>query len=251
MISHKMYIKKQDVILLNSYSYSSVTAGHKAILSSTIPPNYIRFYVPDCKFTIVANQLYYFGLIEENLKKACRARTKRDSYLAKAMEYKDIIIRYRSIFGKSYRLSKTQKQLLSTTYISSIDLSKLKQQEQAARARARARLLKQKFKEIKRERLSLARWLSNDIKYITLRYNDKVYLRINKDQIETSKYASMDMKRAKTLYYIMQHHKICREYDGYRMSYNNNNLVIGCHTIDRLEIDRIAKLAGWGGVVYE
>ena len=78
----------------------------------------------------------------------------------------------------------------------------------------------------------------------------KVYLRYNEagEEIETSMSASAPAREAKILY---ERIKAGKDVKGFKIGYytvisSNGKLKIGCHEIEREEIERIAKLMDWG-----
>ncbi len=238
---------KKDILFFNCYNYSNTTVRHKQAVRSAIPPHYIIFDVPDASTNREANIKYFFAQLRDNLFKASKARTRKRYYLAEAERFRLTILQYRSLFHCS-RLSKEQKNILSSHIVSTELLAYIVQTENKLKQAKIRKLQTEKKQYIANEAQNIQNWIANTRNYLSRQiYDRKVYLRIsaNKQQIETSKGSDMDIDKAKRLYCIMQRVESCSEYDGYRMSYNSNHLQIGCHNIDRSEIERIAKLAGW------
>ncbi len=74
-------------------------------------------------------------------------------------------------------------------------------------------------------------------------------LRLSKDgqQVETSQYISVSVKAARYLYALIRQGKdiIGHKIDGYTVISINGTLKIGCHNIDRKEIERFARVMTW------
>lgn len=115
-----------------------------------------------------------------------------------------------------------------------------------------------KRKEEKRKEKELLeripRWLSGSS--LMGDYIDKIektYLRvhpIDQDSVQTSKHAVVTIKAAKVLFHMIQTGKDIKGYtiDGYTVIGINGVLTIGCHKIERDEINRFAALMGWGQI---
>lgn len=114
----------------------------------------------------------------------------------------------------------------------------------------------------KKQVQSLADWLNisyNEAKKLPI---DSVYLRVSisnfwneKEKaytdapcVETSKGARVSLNAAKILFKMIQSGQDVKGYDidGYTVISLNGKLKIGCHDIERDEINRFAKSQGWG-----
>lgn len=77
--------------------------------------------------------------------------------------------------------------------------------------------------------------------------SDKVYLREKNNEVETSKGARVSLQAAKILFEMIKAGKdiIGYKIDGYTVLGMNGVLKIGCHEIERTEIERFAKTQNW------
>ena len=103
-----------------------------------------------------------------------------------------------------------------------------------------AELAEQKQRLVKwRRGANIPVWMFNNI--------DSVYLRAKGDEIETSKGARVSLKSGQALYSAIKSGRDVKGYDieGYTVISLNGVLKVGCHEIQRSEIDRFAKKQGW------
>lgn len=120
-------------------------------------------------------------------------------------------------------------------------------EKREAEAKERARLAQIEAEKKAKKDLSL--WKKG--KQIRLPYSiDTVYLRNIEDTVETSKGAVVSVKAAKILFDLIKEGKDIKGFDidGYTVVGLNGVLTIGCHKIERKEINRFAKVMGWGTI---
>ena len=145
---------------------------------------------------------------------------------------------YVTLFKLSSLLIKSEKELL-TLDINSIFAGCNFTELRAKREKSKT------AKQIKENKKRLFNWCGCKVAY----KRDKVYLRVNdKEQtIETTKSANVPIREAKILYDRIQAGK---DIKGFKIGYYtvisiNGVLKIGCHEIERDEINRIAKILNW------
>ena len=122
------------------------------------------------------------------------------------------------------------------------------------------KLAEQAIKAIKKrqkeQKESLTKWINGE-QIETWFFNsiDKVYLRMvsneDGDFIQTSKGAEITLKAGKVLFELMKAGKDIKGIildDRYTVISLNGVLTIGCHKIERSEINRFAGLMGWGSI---
>lgn len=107
--------------------------------------------------------------------------------------------------------------------------------------------------ETKKQIEAIEKWLNGENIYI--HNSDKVYLRVidsyplinGGKEIETSKGARVSVKSGKLLFDMIQAGKdiVGHDIDGYTVIRLNGILKIGCHEIERAEIERFAKSQNW------
>lgn len=100
----------------------------------------------------------------------------------------------------------------------------------------------------KKAKKDIIKWKNGQSVYVS--NLPKVYLRINGDRIETSKGAQVTIRSASVLFQMIQQGKNIKDHviDHYTVTGINGVLTIGCHKIERSEINRIAKLLKWGKI---
>jgi len=116
---------------------------------------------------------------------------------------------------------------------------------------ARKKELKARKEQLKLQNEYLAKWLSGaNIQYQFFNLIDGVYLRAIGDNLQTSKGAEVSLKAAKILFKMIQAGKDIKgfEIDGFTVIGLNGVLTIGCHKIERSEINRFAVSQNWGTI---
>jgi hypothetical protein len=105
---------------------------------------------------------------------------------------------------------------------------------------------KRKENEKKRIEQDLKKFINYEISWFKSEFN---YLRVTKDgeNIETNEGAKVTMQEARILYKMI---KAGKDIKGHKIGYYtvisiNGSLKIGCHNIERNEINRIANLLNW------
>ncbi|HTJ52564.1 MAG TPA: hypothetical protein VL443_24055 [Cyclobacteriaceae bacterium] len=131
------------------------------------------------------------------------------------------------------------------------DLSKLQSTFEAQKLEAQRRELAQENERREKAKKEIAKWKRGA--NIRLYYHvDEVYLRFNASDnvVETSHGARVNVKQAKILFERIKSGKdvIGFVIDGYTVLGLNGVLTIGCHKIERKEINLFAKKMGWGQI---
>lgn len=88
------------------------------------------------------------------------------------------------------------------------------------------------------------------VETVYLRENVREYGVERTPVVETSKGARVELGRAKILFDLIKSGRDIKGFDldGYTVIGLNGVLTIGCHKIERKEINRFAKLMGWGQI---
>lgn len=94
------------------------------------------------------------------------------------------------------------------------------------------------------------RSLNNLVETVYLRENVREYEVERTPIVETSKGARVDLDKAKVLFDLIKSGRDIKGFDldGYTVIGLNGVLTIGCHKIERKEINRFAKLLNWGQI---
>lgn len=238
----QIWDKDNNTVFFTSREYSSTTSGHKSVVHYAINHKRI-FTVPEVclndkygtKELHNKNVRYYLDTLESLINKQNKARKYdyRPTISATLTEFQE----YTKLFRLSHLLTKTERKLLvitdSNELFSGCDFTELR----LKRAKAETR------KQIEANKKRLFAWLGCKVPY----KENKVYLRAYNDNIETSKGANVPIREAEILYNRIKQGK---DIKGYKIGYYtvislNGVLKIGCHEIERAEIDRLAKVLNW------
>jgi hypothetical protein len=235
------------IVLLTNRTYSNTTAKH---LSG------VRYAVNHLQRVYCA---YPDGSIEKNLKAfegqmktqheiitapRKRPQTKQAAILAMGA-IADNIDAYLAAMGTTfpngfdelplfYEFAKSQNIETLQTGLSNINEVRTERQRLAA--------LKQE-KEAKERRI---KWLKGE--NVSIYSEGHVYLRAKDGYIETSKGAKVAIQEARILFDRIAQGKDVKGFEigSYTVISMNGVLTIGCHKIERKEINRLSKKLGWG-----
>jgi len=240
------------IVLLTNRTYSNTTAKH---LSG------VRYAVNHLQRVYCA---YPDGSIEQNLKaftadikgqytdfaNTRKRQHTKDAALVNMARIADNIDAYLSAIGTAfqdveiqqsfdelplfYEFAKSQNIETLQTVLSNINEVRTERQRLAA--------LKQE-KEAKERRI---KWLKGE--NVSIYSENHVYLRAKDGYIETSKGAKVGIQEARILFDRIAQGKDVKGYqiEHYTVISMNGVLTIGCHKIERKEINRLSKKLGWG-----
>jgi hypothetical protein len=236
--------KGQVVVLLNSENYSISTGKHKNYVRRAIS-QYEQFDVPNLpgygsmgEEKHAVNVTAYENEAIEFIKKAARARQNKEWLLRSAMSEISEMKRYAEFFD--VKLTDSQQDLINR-----MENNQILTDEIVAELKEREKVRRQAVLEKNKE--EIAEWLKGE-RYSLPSSIDKVFLRRKDDTIETSMGANVSVVEARLL-----HHAIKNGMDikgrkiGYYtvLSFNGKILTVGCHKIEKSEIDRFAKSQNW------
>jgi hypothetical protein len=240
----QIWDKDNSIVFFTSRSYSNTTAKHKDCVHYAINHKKI-FTLPDVDMNSKwdtterheKNKNYYLNSIEDLIKKQHNAR--KVNYMPDIENLLNEFREYINLFKLAGKLIKAERELLT------IDINTLFNGCNFTELRAK----KEKQKTAK-QIADNKKWLKNWLGGLVVPYKaNKVYLRYNQltDEIETTKSAKVPAKEAKILYLRIQAGK---DIKGMKIGYYtvislNGVLKIGCHEIERDEINRLAKLLNW------
>jgi hypothetical protein len=239
-----IYAKDENIVFFNSGSYSSSTGHHQSMTRQAVRHKII-FTVPvvnlnsqykcDLKQAHEKNIAYYLNGIENFVNKQKRAR--KYSYVSNINGLLSEFQEYVKLFKLSHSLKKAEKELLNYSDASAIlggcNFTNLREKQAKA----------QSEKQIRDAKKRLFAWLGCKVPY----KKDKVYLRSHGDIIETTRGASVPIREARILYDRI---RMGKDIKGFQIGYYtvigiNGTLKIGCHEIERDEINRLAKSLNW------
>ena len=252
----------QKVILFNAASYSVSTGQHQGIVRRAIPANITVFTVPFDQYGASYRTVYLDGVSHKDVivwfrhqcvkayESAARARSAFEWKLGDAERLHN---EFRLYVG-AFELGEQARDALKIVgdlaeRFSGVDLEELRKnlRERAAKAAAKKReAMKGKIEQ----------WRAGDgsvriygLKPQLLRVVQARNFGKDLDQpyVQTSDGAEVTEQEARVAYKLLQRGKLTHGYKlgNYTVISVNGQLKIGCHVIDREEIDSLATARGW------
>ena len=232
-------------IAVATRSWSMTTSGHQSAARRAIPIGTKVIYVYD--FACIQDMLASASSqINGLLEKASVARSKKDDYLGQAKDIADNFNAYSLATGSVLQI-KAELPVGS-------DLSAIKQAIKDRQAAELAEKQRQERVAAERRASTLQGWRDgNPDARAWMLSGVRVALRINGDEVETTRGASIPVADAKSLWPIIQR---CIRGDKcftpgqplghYRLTriHANGSIIVGCHHIDYTEIEAIARQLG-------
>ena len=232
------------VILFTTKSYSNSTARHKSYTARAISSSYNTFYVPRLDITEAGahkeNVAHYASMIIEARTDALRARAHGAAYAKRAQELREDLNNYKATF-KIKGKTKLPGLLFTSKQLDEINAraQKAEAADKVRRERARARAAAE-------EAAHVIEWRAGT--YNGQLYHTPTMLRVNKDEIETSKGARVPLDAGRLIY---KRSKRAEVMPGQHIgSFEINEIgpevvIIGCHEIPLKEIEALAVALGW------
>lgn len=249
-IAQKVRDKKGNVVFVafNSKTYSNTTTKHQSAVRRALFQDVLAIpnaYPYDNRESFAEHcaQSAKNALVSQG-----RARKNKETYQSLASGQIAIWHTYcllmKQAGKKVCKLTKAQKLVLGTE---NVDLEAVREAEEKAIKKAvadkkkRAKLLHEQELKI------LADWKAG--KREELPYLQTIYetvLRINGENVETSRNAAVTVQSAKTLWKMIEDGRDVKGHtiDGYTVISMNGVLKVGCHVIDKSEVERIGGELG-------
>jgi hypothetical protein len=258
-------ILNRNTVLITDRSYSVTTAKHLSELRSAVSHYENRIYCNNPKETIFENIKHIgfdlrqcFLTLNNPRKKAVTKETAKleiqriiENTNKLLQAFNTDINKLQKEFKKQFRTIdfKEDSKILEFFDLwevaQNLDLDKLAKLN-AKRTKKLAAIEKRKQKQLEKENAEkIANWLNGENAYI--RNVSKVYLRVNGEEIETSQGAFVPLHEGKFLFQMIQAGKDIKGHTigNYTVLGINGVLTIGCHKIERSEIERFAQLMKW------
>lgn len=234
---------RPDVVLFNSNKYSVSTSKHQSYVRGAIHTAKV-FKVPYPEGNHIANLEYYLLSIKNLIFDATQSRVNTYAILCNAEHTKSEALEYAKLFKSS--------SLKVTKAIKRLKMSSPELEEKVISQREKARIKEEKQNAEKATAYTLIRdkdvpdWLSGLSGY-GVNILPESYLRVKDDRIETSHGATVSLESGKLLFERINAGKdvIGHEIESYTVISMNGVLKIGCHVIERTEIERFAKTQNW------
>jgi len=240
---HVVNKEGENGLLFTERGYSNTTAGHIQIVKSAC--NHLNIIsVCDPANSEEANFEAWKNKAEEIAKNLVKAK-KPEIYINQISDIKERVNKYAQFFGLEIpkflvdSLSITNKEEFLSYQASAEERAKEKQREEDKKT---AKKVKEELKKFRAFKIST---MYNRLKVDYLRYNKET------DEIETSQAVKIKADICKRFY--VNHVKTLKECKGcdiklidYKVKeINKKCIIIGCHTIELKEINKIAKLLNW------
>jgi len=246
---------KPGLVLINSRGYSNSTAKHENYVRRALH-GVKRFTVPSVGWSKYGYQneidhaanLEYYRLKISNLVFDAKKAIKNSEFLARQAQGMHAgLLDYCDSFG----LDKSEFEKI-VIIDSELQIKIDKQRTKQAEREEKERLFNEQLMEFAKNQ-SLPAWyqfsempkLQGKTVYPSIL--PYAYLRVNGSEVETSHGAKVPLKAAKVLFELIQSGRDIKGYQigNYTVIGINGVLTIGCHKIERSEIERFAKTQNW------
>lgn len=246
---------KPNVVLLTTKTYSVSTAKHIGYVHSAIGGHIKTFNVPALGLSDRAHKTnleFYKNMREDCLSKALRAVKDTAWLINQAKMYNGQALDYCHEFGLIKKYSKPFQDVL---FITEALQAKVDKQEFNRIHAEEIKAQKDRIFQSELYNLVLPVWLRHGVDYPegysihSLSKLSNSFLRVSNDGqcIETTQGATVTLKEGHLLYKAIQQKKDIHGWQigSYTVIGINGVLTIGCHTIERSEIERFAIAQGW------
>jgi hypothetical protein len=240
-----------ETVILNRHSFSNSTSKHQSLArSASRHHNQLLIDIPlwNNRGLVYGQNDFNSLIVSHNEKiaadylvKASRARKNADWFTGMAYAHLNSLVKYAALLGLEYQAG---------------DLSELQAAAIEADKKRKAAEKIRKAEKIAEQAEALEKWRNGENVY---RHFEITALRINEDQIETSRGANIPLDHAIKAWPLLKRiHDSGKEYVAgdhsiklghYTVSrITRENMIVGCHTIPFAEIVNIAKQLKLEGV---
>lgn len=249
-------IIKPGIVLFTNRKYSVSTSAHVSACSSAcshmeqIIVAYPDGYLSDNLKAFTSEISSALEIISNPRKKAEtkeRAKGELSSIVARVYRYLEAT---GQTVSKKLRDDEVRKEFLLHLEAAKNEQAAMSLQLKLQRREAQKQkeIDKKNAAALEEQKQKLLKWRRGANVSVSQFYNvDQVFLRAKDNEIQTSKGARVLLKSGQALYAAIKAGRDVKGYDidGYTVISLNGVLKIGCHEIQRSEIDRFAKKQGW------
>ena len=247
------FIPNKNIVLIRNWPYSNSTAKHLNHVRRSIPDYYEKIYVynPASGFSN-ENIKDMVSKIKESFEKFQTAQKYKKYYRDNEQSVRSELQKYCKLFKCEYPAKEIKKYSLNTEQA---NLQIEKQQERLDKLEAiREEKYQARLKEIEPIRQkALNAWLNGESNVVSdydkilkqyIYISDTCRLRIKDNNVETTMRAKVSIREAKILWHRIKSGKDIKGHkiDYYTVISYNGELKIGCHNIEKSEVNRIGKL---------
>lgn len=235
--------KGNRCVLFTTRTYSHTTARHICEVRRAIPPGVPVFHVSDVTGRNMLDCASdYANRITAKIEEAAKARQRRPYLLSEAQALVAEARAFCSFFGIRRKFKD----------VGNID--EIKAELDAIKKRKAAQEAKQKREQAKKDAERLEKWLAGE--YVGHLNLGTDYMRINDDQVETTKNAIVPLKDVKKVAkLVLRHVKSSKHWQkngghikvgDYELDAitSDGTVIVGCHRFARSEIERFAAVLG-------
>jgi hypothetical protein len=230
------------VFLMTSRSYSQTTSKHCSYVHRALYGEIIT--VGDLREPVQVN--YFINSIRESLQKSVMARKNKPYYLQDAEAFRLAGLKYCEVL--KIKALKHECAILENPILSEEALQVVREEVSKIEAE-KVRLEKSKVRKAKKlELIDLGKWMNGEKSSIYLRYSDRDYLRVSGDIIQTSRGAVVSLGSCRLFWNLLKKGEAVHGFtfdERYQVTGMNGTLRVGCHNIERSELERVAALLGW------
>lgn len=236
-----------QIVLINSNGYSNSTSKHHNHVQRALH-GVNTFHVPYVDYPRHdLNIKHYKDLIDSNMSKALTATKSTNWLISNAMGIYNTMQDYCNAFS----IVNTELPPIITPELQArIDRQEAKVKEQQIKKELEEKEL---FNNIYTH--VLPAWINHErpedfYNFGSVRSLKESYLRLSSGEIETSHGAKVPLNVAKVLFDRIKEGKDIRGFEigNYTVIGINGVLTVGCHKIERSEINRFAELMNWGSI---
>lgn len=251
-----------DTVLIRKGTYSSSTSKHQSYMNRAIGSHIKQItveYLPDYNYTGLTSFIHGKNInsfvkgINNFLPSFNAARTNKEYIYRNYLNNCESLIKYCNLF----ELTIPELPVIDVNYIES-EISKVetKRKEKEEKELQFYNFLKENSTQALQELKT--KWLNDETNdtaiYHSAKNKQRIYfpieetlLRLKGDSVQTSHGANVPLRESKILYDMIQAGKDIKGFriGNYTVIGINGVLTIGCHKIERTEIERFARLMNW------
>lgn len=220
-----------ETILINDKGYSNTTSKHISLVTSATRDKK-QFFTTKIETKIVLDT------IKDSLNKLTKARKTKEYYLEEIDSTLQMYFSYLEYTKQKTKYNKIKehreiKRIANDFYNNFENLQEQVKEQQKKNAIKEKEAIKENLKD----------WRDNKINWFRNKTN-KDYLRINSDNVETSQGVKIPIIEAKRILKLIELKKVIGQKidNRYTITSFNDFLKVGCHNIDKNEINYIKNL---------
>lgn len=245
-------ILDNGTILFTNRSYSKTKAEHKNKVRRAISDRVKIVYCANPNEGTSSNIPDFTRQIKNQIEIIENASKREQTKKAAKLELARIV---ENIDNYLLAIDKTHSDLFDSEFevyyrtAKSLDLAALNSQLEQWRKEKEERERLAAIRAEKEAKKEIAAWKKGQNVYLPNNLSN-IYLRAKGEILQTSMGAEVTLNRAKILFELIKGGKDIKGFDidGFTVIGINGVLTIGCHKIERKEINRFAALQGWGKI---